>query len=175
MAADARTPPRSASRDAVAPPPASPAPDGVPMLPWTAWMGTAQNALPLSGDVSQWIRAWGEAVGQVGLFNVNIAGAGDPQLEKRIGAIYSYGRQLGRVLDVLTPLVKANEALLREQAGDPAVDDFHDMVRRIARLKRRDVDEIVEQVRGWRDDGAFEPRLAELLERLQALSARAPR
>src|SRR4051794_3106608 len=70
---------------------------------WLEWAtGTlAANRMPLSGDVDQWIRTWGEAVSQVGLLNVNIAGSGNAALEKEIASRYSYGRQLGRILDVL--------------------------------------------------------------------------
>jgi hypothetical protein len=79
---------------------------------WLAWqIALLQgNRWPLSGDVTQWIKTWGEIVGQVGLVNYNIAGSSDPMAEKRIGSEYSYGRQLGRILDVLVPVVKAHEA-----------------------------------------------------------------
>jgi hypothetical protein len=79
---------------------------------WLAWQIALLkgNRWPLSGDVTQWIKTWGEIVGQVGLVNYNIAGSTDPMAEKRIGSEYSYGRQLGRILDVLVPVVKAHEA-----------------------------------------------------------------
>lgn len=72
---------------------------------WLAWqIALLQgNRLPLSGDVTQWIKTWGEIVGQVGLVNDNITGSSDPQTEQRIGRDYSYGRQLGRIVEVLKP------------------------------------------------------------------------
>ena len=44
---------------------------------WLAWQIALLkgNRLPLSGDVTQWIKTWGEIVGQVGLVNFNIAGS----------------------------------------------------------------------------------------------------
>ena len=63
------------------------------------------NKFPLSGNVDQLIKTWGEAVSQVGFLNVNVANSGNPPLERKIGSSFSYGRQLGRILDVLAPLV----------------------------------------------------------------------
>ena len=96
---------------------------------WVAWVERlmVENRWPLSGNVDQWISTWAEAVSQVGFFNFNVAGSANPALERRIGAQYSYGRQLGRMLDVLLPLVKANEAALRRDAGDEAVNQFEEM------------------------------------------------
>jgi hypothetical protein len=140
---------------------------------WAAWVERlmVENRWPLSGNVDQWISTWAEAVSQVGFFNFNVAGSGNPSLEKRIGAQYSYGRQLGRMLDVLVPLVKANEAALRREAGDKAVDQFEEMAGTIAAMKRRGAEDIVDEVKGWRGADGFEARLADLIGRLQALQA----
>ena len=62
--------------------------------------------LPLSGDVTQAINPWSRflrtAESQFGLINVNLGTSSDPEVEqevlKRVG---SYGKQLGRVGDVL--------------------------------------------------------------------------
>ena len=138
---------------------------------WVHWMEglMGNNHLPLSGNVEQWIRTWGEAVSQIGLVNVNVAGSGNPQLEKRIGSQFSYGRQLGRMLDVLVPLVKKNEATLRSDAGDKPVQEFLDMAKAIAAMKRRGVADIVDEVSGWRRSADFDTKLAELLPRPAAL------
>lgn len=110
---------------------------------------------PLSGDVTQFIRAWGEMVGQIGLFNFNLPGTGDPKTERRIGQQYSYGRQLGRMLDVLEPLVREHERLIVNRAGRAKFDDFVRMADKINRLKKsppRNASEVADKVRLWRDD-----------------------
>lgn len=137
------------------------------------WLQSLARSLevrqPLSGDVTQWIRAWGEAVGQVGLFNFNVAGSSDPQAERRIGSRYSYGRQLGRTTEVLEPYIRAHEAAFRKAAGDKPVDDFLGMAKDIRQMKQASVDDIVGKVRQWRDAPDFADRLKELRSRLEAL------
>lgn len=144
-----------------------------------AWQGWARsmsqaNRLPLSGDVAQWIRAWGEAIAQVGLVNINVEGTADPRFERDISRDYSYGRQLGRMLDVLLPLAEASEAALRQQIGDARYDDFTSMARDIQRRKdsrqQASIDGIVGQVSAWRDRPQFAEQLQSLIERLQALA-----
>lgn len=139
---------------------------------WLKWFEARlqANELPLSGNVEQWIRTWGEAVSQVGLLNVNLAGSGNPQLERKIGSHFSYGRQLGRVLNVLTPLLDANKKLFDGQKEKAALREFEDMVGQIAALKRPSVDDIVCQVEAWRESPGFHQDLAELIRQLQALS-----
>jgi hypothetical protein len=136
-----------------------------------AWPGASewQQRMPLSGDVSQWIRAWGEAVGQIGLLNINYAGSSDPGAERRISSRYSYGRQLGRIMEVLAPLVKSQEAQCREIAGDDAVKEFLEMADKIAAMKQPSVDEIVGKVRAWRRTRDFKQRLDGLISQLEAL------
>ena len=127
------------------------------------------NKLPLSGNVDQWIKTWGEVVSQIGLVNVNVAGSGNPQLEKTITTEYSYGRQLGRMLDMLAPLVGANKELLEDKAGPKAVEDFEKMVGEIQKLKRRSVSDIVDEVKGWSTSSTFPEDLAKLLQQLEQL------
>jgi hypothetical protein len=67
--------------------------------------------LPLSGDVTQAINPWNwmlSAVGnQFGVVNINLGKSADPQLEKQIlDEVGSYGRQLGRLGDVLGVLLQ---------------------------------------------------------------------
>jgi hypothetical protein len=143
------------------------------------WLQSLTRSLevrqPLSGDVMQWIRAWGEAVGQVGLFNFNVAGSSDPQAERRIGSRYSYGRQLGRMTEVLAPYIRANEDAFRGAAGDKPVDDFLKMESEIRRLKQATVEEVVTKVRQWQDEPDFERKLGDLLATLEALKKPARR
>lgn len=105
---------------------------------WVDWLESLlhHNKLPLSGDVSQWISAWGEAVGQIGLFNINTVNSANPRLERDIGINYSYGRQLGRILDVLTPMV-ATYANTPEgkQLDQKKLGEFEAMVADIQKLK----------------------------------------
>src|SRR5690242_18147257 len=133
----------SAANDTAAPP--------SPLAPQTyldlygSWLQSLGRSFevnqPLSGDVTQWIRAWGEAVGQVGLFNLNIAGSNDPQAERRIGSHYSYGRQLGRLTEVLAPFVSKHEQEFRQAAGDKPVKDLLDMAADIKKLKQASVED----------------------------------
>jgi len=138
---------------------------------WLEWTRSLlrTNKMPLSGNVDQWIRSWGEAVGQVGLLNVNIAGSSDPALEKEIAANYSYGRQLGRILEVLAPLVEQGKDLIDAKA----LKDFRTMAGDIARLKRSSVDDIVAEVKAWCTEPGYQQDLTRLLKQLEALAAAA--
>ncbi len=51
------------------------------------------------------------------LFTVNENNSSDPATEQRIVAGNSYGRQIGRMMDVLDELVKANPAIAKTEAG----------------------------------------------------------
>jgi hypothetical protein len=67
--------------------------------------------LPLSGDVTQAINPWNwmlSSVGsQFGFVNINLGKSADPQLERQIlEEVGSYGRQLGRLGDMLGVLLK---------------------------------------------------------------------
>jgi hypothetical protein len=156
---------------------ATPDPDSLPMqalqAAWLAWAAglLKNNQMPLSGNVDQWIRSWGEAVSQIGLFNVNIAGSGDPALENDIVSRYSYGRQLGRILEVLAPLVDASEARIKDKA---ALADFRQMVAHIASLKRRGVAEVAAEIESWRGTPGFEQDVADLKRRLDDMSKGKP-
>jgi hypothetical protein len=104
---------------------------------WLEWMQRLlmENHLPLSGNVEQWIRAWGEAVSQIGLINVNLAGSNDPRLEQAIVKKYSYGSEIGRILDVLTPLVSKARADVIEGVGERKVLAFESMAEEIKTMK----------------------------------------
>lgn len=108
---------------------------------WFNWIKTLMinNQMPLSGNVHQWIEAWGQAVGQIGLLNVNTANSRNPATERVISTKYSYGRQLGRILDVLAPLVEEKGDWLCEQRMLKQEDlkEFQDMVNDITSAKRR--------------------------------------
>jgi len=136
-------------------------------LEWTTKL-LRTNRMPLSGDVEQWIRTWGEAVGQVGLLNVNVAGSGNPGLERDITSTWGYGRQLGRILDVLAPLVEKNAAQIDDE---DAVTALGKMVHDIAlRRKRATVADVLAAVGAWKDDADFQAKLTALRRELEGLS-----
>ncbi|PWK33740.1 hypothetical protein [Cupriavidus plantarum] len=144
--------------------------------PWQAWLAWAllhNERSPWSGDVTQWIRAWGEAVGQVGLFNINYAGSSDPQAERRITGRYSYGRQLGRLMDVLVPFLEKHEAEFRNDDGGRALDDFLEMAREIAAVKKTTVDDLLDHAWKWRKDADFRAKLQALRQGLDKLEKNA--
>lgn len=65
---------------------------------------------PLSGDVSQWIKAlwapWTNWMGQLGFLNINIGATAAPEIEQQIvNNVASYGSQIGRMADVLDILI----------------------------------------------------------------------
>ena len=67
--------------------------------------------LPLSGDVNQTINPWTWyfpfSGNQFGLVNISLGSAGDPAAERKIlDEVGTYGKQLGRIGDVLRILVK---------------------------------------------------------------------
>jgi hypothetical protein len=136
-----------------------------------AWLdsATALMKAPLSGDVSQWIRAWGEAVGQVGLVNVNYAGSRDVQAEQRITGRYSYGSQLGRMLEILAPHVRQHQAEFSAECGPQAVEDLLAMADEIVALKEASVEELLAKVRQWQQSDGFDGKLQRLLAGLRDL------
>ena len=142
---------------------------------YAAWLGwltklLADDRMPLSGDVTQWIRAWGEAVGQIGLLNINYAGSGDPQAERRISGRYSYGRQLGRMMEVLAPYVRSHESEFTDKPDGKALKEFLHMADDIGDMKQASVGEIVDKVRQWRKSPDFKSRLDDLRRGLEALN-----
>lgn len=98
--------------------------------------------LPLSGDVTQAINPWSwwlNSMHQSGFININTVQSRDPALEKEIVQnVASYGRQLGRISDVLealcrTPAVKAGLG----PEGEEAVKDFLALAENIRKAKER--------------------------------------
>ena len=130
-----------------------------------------QVNLPLSGDVTQWIRTCAEAVGQVGLLNLNVSGTSDPQTERRIGAQVSYGRQLGKIMDVLTPLVQqpSAQALFTTDEARDHYDGFLKMVEQIEGLKRKSAEAVIADVKRWQGSPTRREDIAALRAALDAL------
>lgn len=132
-----------------------------------------QVNLPLSGDVTQWIRTYAEAVAQVGLLNVHLTGTSDPHTERRIGAQVSYGRQLGKIMDVLVPLAAQQQAaLFADGEAQRRYEGFRRVVDEIEALKRRSADALIQDVRRWQDSPTRGEDVAALRAALDALDAR---
>lgn len=99
--------------------------------------------LPLSGDVTQAINPWTffyNPVGsQVGLFNVNFGTSSNPAVEEQVlSDVASYGKQLGRIGDALSVLLKhfhPQEALSTHEKK--ALNDLKRMLEEIDNVKNR--------------------------------------
>ena len=89
------------------------------------------------------------------LFTVNENNSSDPATEQRVLAGNSYGRQIGRMMDVVEELVKANPAVAGSEAG-------------VAFEKLR------ESVQAAKDDAKTD-RLKKLMDDLRALKADDPK
>lgn len=110
---------------------------------WNWWAALPiYTRMPWSGDVTQAIRAWGMAMGQMvgqkGMINLNFQkSSSNPGAEAYVTEdIASYGRQLGRILDVLAPLVEQNKDALLNNAPEKQVTkkdlaEFQNMARNI--------------------------------------------
>jgi len=93
-----------------------------------------------SGDVTQmfksWTSLWSQWMGQFGFININLAKSSDPALERRIiENVAGYGKQLGRVIEVLNALL-VNSATAGWSADQKkTLDDFFEMADDIAAVK----------------------------------------
>ena len=96
--------------------------------------------LPLSGDVLQNINPWNWFLkaGQVGLVNINLGRSADPALEEEIlEEVGSYGRQLGRIGDVLGVLLKHVRIDDLSDDEKKKIWAFEAQLAEVARLKER--------------------------------------
>lgn len=100
------------------------------------------GSAPFSGGVSQTINPWSwmaKVMGnQFSLFTVNLGRSSAPEVEADIlENVGSYGRQLGRLSDVVEVLARR---LPRDELTDDeriALDDFAAQMREIKRIKAR--------------------------------------
>lgn len=95
---------------------------------------------PLSGDVTQafrlWTSLWSQWMGQFGFININLAKSSDPALERRIiENVAGYGRQLGRVIEVLNALLVNSSTAGWSADQKKALGDFFEMAEDIAAVK----------------------------------------
>ena len=114
--------------------------------------------LPLSGNVpinqaiSPFMPYFPMFGSQVGSYTVNLGDSSDPAVEQAALKVASYGKQLGRIEDVLLLLLKhvglpnlpegERRALgelkkMAESVAEDALADLHDMLKRIADVKAR--------------------------------------
>jgi len=98
--------------------------------------------LPLSGDVAQAINPWNwmlNSIGsQFGLININLGKSADPQLEEQIlEEVGSYGRQLGRLGDVVGVLLKHVKLSDLSEDDKKKIWAFESQLNEIERLKAR--------------------------------------
>ena len=99
--------------------------------------------LPLSGNVTQTINPWTlffNPVGsQLGLVNINLGNSSNPEIEEQVlSDVASYGKQLGRIEDVLALLLehfRPERALT--SAEDKAIRDLKRLMEDVADVKRR--------------------------------------
>jgi hypothetical protein len=97
---------------------------------------------PFSGSVTQAINPWSwsydNAVGQVGLVNINMGRSSNPQLEQRIlDEVGSYGRQLGRVSEALEVVLDQLKLGRLNDEQKAAMDDFRHQMDEVKRLKAK--------------------------------------
>jgi hypothetical protein len=87
--------------------------------------------LPLSGAVTQTFAPWA-----ANYITVNVGNSTNPDTEKAVLAVASYGKQLGRIGDALLVLLRhlPADAKLSEHEKD-AIGDLKTMLREIARVK----------------------------------------
>jgi hypothetical protein len=99
--------------------------------------------LPLSGNVTQSINPWTmlfNPVGsQVGLVNIEMGESSQPQVEQEVlTSVASYGKQLGRIEDVLMVLLDHfHPSQPLEPDQQQAIADLRDLVGKVRQVKQR--------------------------------------
>ena len=130
-----------------------------------------------SGDVAQmfksWTSLWSQWMGQFGFININLAKSSDPALERRIiENVAGYGKQLGRVIEVLDALL-VNSATAGWAADQKkALVDFFEMAKEIAAVKgdpmaptKENIDRFIKGIRQLKETD--EKEYGEVVERLR--------
>lgn len=105
----------------------------------------ARFELPLSGNVSQTINPWTwifspGTVGQVGLFNftIDLGPSSDPAIEAEIVRdVASYGKQIGRMQDVLAMLADRLDEKSLNDKERKALAAFRVLVGDVEAVKER--------------------------------------
>ncbi len=99
--------------------------------------------LPLSGNVTQAINPWTNFLNpvgnQVGLVNINLGTSSNPAVEEEVlSDVASYGKQLGRIGDVLAVLLAHFHPKQELTAHEKkAIQDLKSMLDDIVQVKKR--------------------------------------
>jgi hypothetical protein len=109
---------------------------------------------PLSGDIWQAINPWSwwlESTGQqVGFINIYQTEADDPDKEIEIVEnVASYGKQLGRIVEALSVVLRHGSFSDLEPDGELAKQRFLEMADEIAAAKGKDMTPSTESVDGF--------------------------
>ncbi len=98
-----------------------------------------QFPFPFSGDVTQAINPWTwwlRMMSQIGFININMTQSSDPGMERQIVEnVAGYGKQLGRVVEVLEALFAHTATAEWSAEQKKALGDFLDLAREIAAVK----------------------------------------
>ena len=97
--------------------------------------------LPLSGDVTQSINPFTAFMtgGQFGLININLGQSSEPKVEEEVlSDVATYGKQLGRIGDVLIVLLAhfhPRQPLTVEETN--AIEALKEMLNAVAKIKTK--------------------------------------
>lgn len=103
----------------------------------------ARFRMPIVGGLTQSINPWtwvfSPQGSQIGLVNIDFGPSGNPEVEAEIlSDIASYGRQIGRLQDVMAVLIDRLEKSETLAGKDrDAVEDFRSLMREIEKVKAR--------------------------------------
>src|SRR5512137_1171467 len=94
---------------------------------------------PFSGDVTQAINPWTwwlRMMSQIGFININLTESSDPGMERQIVEnVAGYGKQLGRVVEVLSALFAHTATAEWSDVQKKALGDFQKLANDIAAVK----------------------------------------
>jgi hypothetical protein len=131
---------------------------------------------PFSGDLTQAINPWTwwlRMMSQVGFININMTQSSDPAMERQIVEnVAGYGKQLGRVIEVLDALFAHTATSEWPAEHKKALGDFLEMAGEIAAVKgdyiaptTANIDRFLGGIRRLKETD--EAQYGEVLERLR--------
>jgi len=131
---------------------------------------------PFSGDLTQAINPWTwwlRMMSQIGFININMTESSDPGMERQIVEnVAGYGKQLGRVIEVLDALFAHTATSGWSAEQKKALGDFLDLAGEIAAVKGdyiaptvENIDRLLDGIRHLKETD--EKQYGEILERLR--------
>ena len=141
--------------------------------------------LPLSGDVTQEFNPWfwwRNSIGQLGFININEMKVSDSEVEREIiENVAGYGKQLGRIGEALSVLLKHTRLPDLRPGEQQALREFAEMASEIAAVKsgheaptEENLDRFVDGIRYLKDrDPVAYQRILERL-RKEVFDERSP-